>query len=160
MNGRDVVIAPLELQKSTAQIQKSNMKIVLDKLTSSEFYDFGKVYYDEAKRILANMPVLPNKDSRRQSQKIQHKTQSLSLQQIQVGLANYLNDLIALSPLICNLFAFRKFMTDGSITFDKLVTQKSLDMEFNAEAKLDFLQLDLLKYQDVSYSHDISGLRY
>lgn len=42
-------------------------------------------------------------------------------------------------------------MTDGKISFDKPAGTLSLDMEFNTGAKI-----DLDKYKDVSYSHDIS----
>lgn len=51
-------------------MQRHQLSIILNKSTSNEFYDYGKVYFDEAQRIIANMPKLPSKSERRESEKI------------------------------------------------------------------------------------------
>jgi hypothetical protein len=37
-----------------SNVQQNNIK--LNSWTSDEFYEYGKIYYDEAKKILENLP--------------------------------------------------------------------------------------------------------
>jgi hypothetical protein len=58
--GKQVAIAPLSSTYGVAGKDEGG-SIVLNKRTSEEFYDYGRVYMEEAKRILESLPTFPSK---------------------------------------------------------------------------------------------------
>lgn len=90
---------------------QSGPAIVLNNWTSDEFYEYGKIYYDEAKRILENLPPLPNKYVI--STDIQQISTRTTADSMLAELTDYLNQLLLLSPLICNMGCVRNFLTAG-----------------------------------------------
>jgi len=95
-----------------------DFNIVLNEITSEEFYRFGKLYYEEAKRILTHMPRLPSKYGNVSTagnefsyNLIQADQTKISTEQLMMDIQRYINDLIKFSPLIANLFYLRDFLT-------------------------------------------------
>lgn len=103
----DLVIASTGLLFDSTSNNQSGPSIVLNQWTSDEFYEYGKIYYDEAKRILESMPSLPNKYVI--STDIQQISTRTTADTLLHQLADYLNQLVDLSPLIGQLGGVRNF---------------------------------------------------
>lgn len=87
--------------------------IGLNQRVSEEFYRYGKQYYDEAVRIVTNMPRLPSKFSEADVEKMvtsPREGSRVTSDQMMQELKQYINRLIRFSPLIRNLFYWRDFL--------------------------------------------------
>ena len=89
---------------------------MLNQRTSEEFYRYGQYYHDEAKRILTHMPQLPSKysDGKLGSIMAQNQGSRLGPNELMHELEEYINQVLELSPLICNLVYLREFIFEGT----------------------------------------------
>ena len=88
--------------------------ILLTARTTSEFHRFGLVYHNEAKRILTHLPSLPSKFSESTIMSQSQATRITATEMI-VELESYLNQLLGLSPLLCNMVYVRDFLLNQVI---------------------------------------------
>ena len=107
-NKKQVQIAPLE---SAYEQKQGSPSIHLNSWAADEFYQYGKIYYDEARRILQNLPKLPSKFEQNNNL-TEENGNRISPDQLIEQLTDWLNNLIKLSPLIANQFALRRFLID------------------------------------------------
>lgn len=103
-----LVLASKSFLSFRSAAEQDDNNIVLNKWTLEEIGDYGKIYYNEAIKIISNMPRLPSKDD------FEMNDNTSSDDRVLNGLTTYLNNLIKISPLICTILAFRNFVTDGS----------------------------------------------
>lgn len=78
----------------------------MTKRVADEIGKFGRHYYEEAFRILRDMPELPNKLEDEEGHRV-------SPDKLMIELKNYLNTLLQFSPIVSNLFYLRDFLTKG-----------------------------------------------
>jgi hypothetical protein len=115
------------LNKSHSTTGTDQSGIILNQRTSEEFYRFGKTYHDEAKRILTYLPTLPSKFNETAVMSSSQAPRITSVEMM-VELEEYLNKILGLSPLICNLFYLRDFIFNSVISNQNVATEISLSL--------------------------------
>lgn len=101
------------LSKSHSHMSKSGTLplISVDQNIVDDFRNTGSIYYEEASRILTHMPKFPSKYMT-YGKGSRHDKQRVSSEQLQHSLEEYMNAIIGFSPLICNLYFLRDFLTN------------------------------------------------
>jgi len=101
--------------------------IALDQQVSDQILRHGKTYYEEARRILTNIPRFPSKYQQATGQGNNlivfgsREKRRVSSEILMKELESYINGIIQFSPLICNLIYLRDFLInrpDGASAAD------------------------------------------